>query len=124
MNIAAGKLDRRIEFEVATFSEDENGDEIVTWTLAFNRWAKIKQYIGREFEGAQQTIREATTHFTVRAGGDMDAVAPESHRIRYKGRIFEINSIRESEIRGDTLDLACSSRPDLRGSRAPESSSG
>lgn len=120
----AGDLDRRIEIELGTKSRDASQDEIITWATAFKRWAGMKQSSGREFMGAAQVIRDADTVWTIRYDSESRTIAPESHRVRYGGAIFEIVGIAEAtEGRKDYLLLLTSSRPDLVGARGRDTTS-
>jgi head-tail adaptor len=124
---AAGDLDRRIEVQTAAPVTDQAGDvgEPV-WTLAFKRWAAClpSQNSAGESQGAQLVVRQSDTVWRIRDDSEARMIAPESHRVIHKGRIFEIVGIEESRDRSDTLDLVCTSRPDLRGDRAPVAESG
>lgn len=119
MNADAGSFDRRTQIEVAHETQDAAGDVTVTWTSAFKRWAIRIDSRGREFFGAQQMVREADTAFEIRDGVQSRTIAPETHRVIDRGRIFEIVGICEGRERKDTLILLCASSPALRGSRAP-----
>lgn len=124
MPISAGELDRRIEIEVAAKSTDAANDEVLTWSRAFKLWAAQKTSTGGEKQGAQQTIRDADTIFKVRWSTESRSIAPESHRVRYRGAIYEIVAITETnDGRLDGLNLLCSSRPDLVGARGRETTS-
>jgi SPP1 family predicted phage head-tail adaptor len=119
MNIQSGKLDRRIQVQISTPSQDGAGDEVQNWTDLTKRWANRIDSRGREFFGAQQMVRDADTVFELRADSATRAYAPETHRFIDRGRIFEIVGICEGKERGDTLLFGCASSPAQRGARAP-----
>lgn len=123
-NIEAGKLDRRITIQAATDSRDEANDVVKTWADAFPRWARVADQRGFETVGAQQLVRTADTVFTIRNTERARTIFPESHRIEYKGKIYEIISIQEGKARGDTLEILASSRPDGVGARGRGAVSG
>lgn len=119
-NRPAGFFDRRIQVQVDTgTAQDAAGDPIPNWEDAFKLWANKADGRAREFSGAQQQIRESDTVFEVRDSRDARAVAPETHRVTYLSRIFEIVGITEGKERQDTLLIFCATRPDRRGARAP-----
>lgn len=124
MALDAGELDRRIEVEIATKGVDSSNDEIITWALAFKRWAKKREAAGREFMASQQVIRDADTSFTVRFDSQTNAIAPETHRIRYADAIYEIVGIGETnDARRDGILIQCCSRPDAGGARGRQTTS-
>lgn len=136
MSYAAGDLDRVIYIEEATVTTDAAGDETTTWgppttprewPRRGRRWASRKDQPPRETPGDltnQVTSRSFDTVWRLRQDQFSLAIAPETFRVVYKGRVFEIVGLVEDEGRGEGLRLLCSSRPDMRGSRAPESRSG
>lgn len=129
MRPPAGDLDRRITIELASFVKDDAGDPIPTWSVAFKLYAKriIKSGIsqpGSETPTPQVVLRQADVNWEVRFGPKAQSIAPETHRVVWKGRVYEILGILEGTGRGDRIQLSCATRPDLRGSMAPEGSSG
>lgn len=120
----AGKLDRRIEVEIAAKGADSSNDEVLIWSLLERRWAMKAEGVGREFMGAQQVIRDGDITFTLRFDSGSRAYAPESHRFRYRGVIFEIVAIAEGKTgRFDTLSFLCAARPDGEGARGRDTTS-
>lgn len=122
--LEAGKFDRRIMVQVATESKDGAGDVIKEWIDAFPRFARKQDSAGREFFGAAQVIREADVAFTVRDDSQSRSIAPETHRIIYQDKIFEIVGIAEGAVREDVLLILCGTRPDHRGARGFGESTG
>lgn len=133
MKLSAGELDRRIAFQVATESTDAAGDPVLAWAPVLTnrgqplyRFAKKKD--GRPTEDpalntAQQVLRAIDTVWTVRFDPFTSTVAPESHRVVYRERIYEIVGLGEGD-REDAILLLCNSRPDQRGARGQEPVSG
>lgn len=139
MNLAAGTLDRRIRIEAATGSQDAAGDEVQAWNPPAGwpnrgaRWARLVTTRGaagdmllRADENAapEGVFRQADTIVTLRYDTKSRQIAPESHRVIYQERIYEIVGIGEAVGRQDGMVLLCSSRPDKRGARGPEALSG
>lgn len=117
--IRAGELDRRIDIELDTGGRDASGDHKPNWTFAFKRWARRQDLRVRETVAAQEVLRECDTRFKLRDDSQSRTIAPETHRIVHKGRVFEIVGISEGEERGDALIFLCAYRPDLRGASGP-----
>jgi SPP1 family predicted phage head-tail adaptor len=124
MNTAAGEFDRRIIIQRATETQDAAGDTIQTWADDRRLWARKRDGRGREFFGAEQMVRDADTVFAVRSSGYTRAIAPETHRVSYKGATFEIVAKADGNDREDVIELLTCSRPDARGERARTSPSG
>lgn len=120
-NQTAGGLDRRIEIQHATETTDRAGDLVLGWNLAFKRWAQLmpRERSAEQVEGAQMVTREALVTWRIRHDSQSLAIAPESHRVVHKGRVFRIIGIELTVERNDTIDLVCAHRPDLRGASAP-----
>lgn len=119
MNRDSGFFDRRIDVEVSTITPDDANDQVTSWAFAFKRWAHKEDTSSGEQIAASQTIRTADTTFQLRSDAQSRAIAPENHRFRHHGRIYEIVGIEESNQRGDTLVFSCASRLDQSGTRAP-----
>lgn len=117
MNSAAGDFDRRIMVQRSIDARDAAGDVVQTWEDAFPLWAEKADSRGREFFGANQNVRDADTAWTVRSTSETREIAPESNRIVYREKVFEIVSISEGKDRGDVLVIVTASRPDKRGAR-------
>lgn len=112
----AGKFDRRIQVQTATFTNDAAGDPIPTWADAFKRWA-IKRERGMvQGQGATGVLRETAIQWTLRDDTESRAIAPETHRIVYEGRVHIINGISEGEEgRHKVRIVMTTTRPDQRG---------
>lgn len=117
MTISVGDLDRRITVQIRTIVPDQSNDPIPEWKDAFQLWAKKADQRGFETVAAQQVVRTADTVFEVRALTRAKTIHPESHRVVYNGKIFEIISVQEGKTRGESLQLLTSSRPDGIGAR-------
>lgn len=128
MKIAAGDLDRRIQIQEATEGKDAAGDVIPTawgppagWPREGKRWASKRDGRPNEIAAlaqAQQVLRQMDTVFVLRWDRRSSVIAPETFRVIYRDRIYEIVGLGEGE-REDGVILLCSSRPDQRGARGP-----
>lgn len=116
----AGAYDRRIEIQQQVDTTDAAGDPV----QGFNAWTKLwakktERGAFREVVASEQVLRDADTLFSVRMNTISRQIAPEIHRVIYKGVIYEILGIGEDKGRADAIVLLTSSRPDKRGERAP-----
>lgn len=118
MNTGAGEFDRRIQIERAVESQDTAGDTLQTWVPDRKLWARKRDSRGREAFGAAQMVRDADCVFMVRSSGYARALAPETHRVAYKGQIFEIVGKADGADTDDVIEILTCSRPDARGERA------
>lgn len=134
MNLSAGELDRRIRLQEATQVQDAAGDLVdVSWGVPAGwpsdgkRWASKRDQRPFEQPGdatTRVTLRQIDTVFVLRWDRFSSTIAPETFRVVHHGRTYEIVGLGESNSREDGVTLLCCSRPDQRGSRAPESTSG
>lgn len=124
--VAAGALDRRILIQTGVETKDAAGDVIdATWDDAFKLWARrVPRSQGIEKPTVAGVLREFDIRFDVRDSPKSRAIAPETHRVLYKGRIYEIVGTVALEERDDLIGLLCATRPDQRGSRGNEGVSG
>lgn len=121
----AGDLDRRIQLQLSVEGSDAAGDPVSSWEDVFKLWARrIPRAIGAENAGEGGVLRDFDIVWEVRDGEKARSIAPESHRILYKGRVYEIVGIRAGLRRADRIDILASSRPDQRGSRGLGGASG
>lgn len=123
---AAGDLDRRLQIQELVPQKDSAGDVLRTvWRDVFKLWAKRKPgAIGQEIATDNGVVRQHDVTWYVRAGRKSQSLAPEIHRVLYKGRVFEIVGILPGDLREDLVQLLTSARPDKRGDRGDEGASG
>lgn len=126
MRVASGKLDRRLQIQQVVDQKDAAGDVILTeWDDVFRLWARLKaRPPGMENAAEGGVLRQFDSIFQVRDGEKSRSIGPETHRILWHGRVYEIVAIQPDAERADLLNLLVSARPDLRGSRGVEGSSG
>lgn len=124
--VESGDLDRRIQIQEAVETKDTAGDVISTaWVDLFKLWAKrVPRSAGTERSIQAGVLREFDVRFEVRDGRKAQSIAPETHRVLYKGRIYEIVGTVALQERQDLIGLLCAARPDQRGSRGNEGVSG
>lgn len=124
--MAVGELDRRITLQQAVETRDAAGDVIATdwtvpagWPRQGKRWSSKRDGRPQEVRGAQQQLRQVDTVFTLRWDRFSSVIAPETFRVVYRDRVYEIVGLGESVDREDGVVLLCASRPDQRGASAP-----
>lgn len=122
----AGEFDRRITIQVVTERRDGAGDVIAqTWSDAFKLWAKRNpRGPGQEQATPDGVLRQFDLIMQIRDRTKARGIAPETHRVLYKGRIYEIVGILPGRDRADVIDMLLAARPDQRGSRGTEGVSG
>lgn len=127
---AAGELDRRITVQQCIEKKDAAGDVIPEdWQPFARLWAKRQAKsgahgIGQEDGQAQGVLRQFDMVWIVRTSPTTLAIAPESHRVLYKGRTYEIVGIQEGRDRTDIIQILTAARPDQRGSRGDVGATG
>lgn len=85
--LSAGRLDRRIELQSATVSNDpEYNEETQTWATYATVWASKDFHRSEEGEEATREYAEFGLFFTIRYRDDVSA----EHRIVYEGANYEI----------------------------------
>ena len=122
----AGDLDRRLQIQELVTKKDAAGDVLRTeWRDLFKLWAKRKPgAIGAELPTDNGVLRQHDVTWYVRAGKKSSSLAPEIHRVLYRGRVYEVVGILPGDLREDLVQLLTSSRPDKQGSRGDEGASG
>lgn len=122
---STGKFDRRISIEVSTETKDAAGDPVQSWAHSFYLFARRIQQSGssapgREVSADNVQLRQSDIIWQVRWSARSAALGPETHRIVYKGRVYEILGLVEGEGRSERISMRCATRPDQRGTMAPE----
>jgi SPP1 family predicted phage head-tail adaptor len=96
----AGRLDRRVEIQRRTQTQESNGEYVYTWATIATVWATVKDLRGAEFFSARQTNAEVTTRFYVRWIEGVTVL----DRILYEGRVYDIAQVSEM-ARRQGLDI-------------------
>lgn len=114
----AGKFDRRIQVQESRETRDKAGDVLQEWNNEFKLWADRRPKTpGKEVQATGGTLRQFDLIFRVRDSGMSQRIAPETHRIFYQDRIYEIVGLVPGFDREDIIDILVSARPDQRGDR-------
>jgi len=89
--VTAGKLDRRIIIERATFVLDAFGAAIPSWDEVATVWAEVTPISDAERWAAAEIAATVTTRFRIRWGVGVTV----QDRIRFEGRLYDISGTKE-----------------------------
>lgn len=118
---AAGAFDRRIQIQECRDVKDAAGDVLQEWSDEFKIWAQRRpNKPGKEIQTDGGTIRQFDLTFRVRDNALSRRIAPETHRVTYQDKIYEIISILPGVDRDDVIDVYVAARPDQRGPRGDD----
>lgn len=105
----AGKRDRRIIIQVRGETRAPSGEVIEGWTDFATVWArKFDKSAGERFAAAQK-IAEVDTVFELLHRPGLLVVAPDTHRIVFAGRVYEILG-RTEVARNKSIDIMTAAR--------------
>lgn len=92
MRVEAGKRDRLIVIERATFTTDAMGGRIETWHQYARAWAQVIFGTGAERREAAQQIASVSATFRIVSSPTLATVTPQ-HRIQFMGAVWDISSV-------------------------------
>lgn len=91
----AGRRDRRITLQRKVVTQNETGEEVVSWQdVARPVWAEKIENRGSERFAAQQFIGSTVKTFRILWSVAVSEVTVE-HRVLFDGREFDISDVRE-----------------------------
>ena len=102
MNI--GELNRRIKILEFVEEKDEYGAIDGYWKEIATRWARIEQNGGSEQSDNNQVIARVSTKIIIRYYARLN----EKHRIKYKDKLYEINSVIDVDTGHYKMIIDCS----------------
>ena len=97
-----GKLNRRVEIQVATVTRNDYGEELKTWATSSIVWARIEPQGGKEYFDAQQVKGKTSYKVIIRKVG-----LETDDRLKYGSTVFEIDAILEPEMDRRYLEVMC-----------------
>jgi len=100
---------RRITFQQKDATQNTRGDPIPNWTDYYTCRAEIEPLSGRELMAAMQVQADISHRVTIRWPGTSITLTPDMH-IVYGTRLFDIQSILDTEERHRELQILCIER--------------
>lgn len=103
-----GNLNRRINIYEFVEKRDEFGGIEGEWIKIASRWARIEQQSGTETTDNNQVKAKVSTTITIRYMKELN----EKHRIKYKEKLYEINSVIDYDSRHYKTIINCTELKD------------
>jgi SPP1 family predicted phage head-tail adaptor len=103
--INAGELTERITIEKSTNTQNEVGENTLTWSTFATVWAKVQSLSGREAERYAEIVGFSGHKITMRPLTGLTSAM----RIIYRSRTLEIGAINEFD-RIRYLDVICTEK--------------
>ena len=100
----AGKLRNQIAIQAKTATTDSYGGPVESWSTFATVWASIEPLQGRELVNAQSVFAETTVKITMRYLSGVTT----AHRITHGGKIYNIQSVLNTEMQNRELVLMAS----------------
>lgn len=106
----AGLLNRRVNLEVKSVVRDTLGQAIETWSVLRTLWAQRMEgsRVAERF-AANQTYASVTTIFRTGYFPALTTIKPDTHRLVFGGRTYDIHGALELG-RKEGVELLCSAR--------------
>lgn len=104
----AGQLRHRVVFERPAPVQNETGEVVNDFALAFTLWARIVPVRGGEAMTAGQVLAQMDTRIFVRAG-PLSSQINAKWRAHHRGVIYNLVSVGEVEMGGQEVELLAKS---------------
>ncbi len=101
----AGRLHERVTLQQPVTTQDDYGQDIITWADVATVWAGVEPLRGRDFHEAQQHTNELTTRIVMRK--QPFEVLP-TWRVVHGSAAYEVHVVIDPASRNATLELMCS----------------
>lgn len=101
----AGDFKHPIVIQKSTTSFDEIGNQIESWATYHSCRANINGLSGAEYWAAQAQQVENTVTFEVRYCIALKSVVPQTYRILYDGKIYDVKHIDDFQFTHETLKI-------------------
>lgn len=101
----SGKLNRRIEIQSQSTSQDSFGQPLTTWTTVLCTWAGIRAATSKEVYAASGFTSQVSHVITLRYHPGLTILS--SDRVVYEGRIFPIQAVSDPDEGKRELNLLC-----------------
>lgn len=106
----AGKLDRRVTLQRATFAQDDTGQEVATWADLVTVWASKRDVSDGERVAAAEVAASITTRFQIRWGSAWADLNPKD-RVVCEGKTYDVSAVKELGRRAG-LEITAAARSD------------
>lgn len=110
MGIAAGRLNRRITIERASFTRNAAGEQVPSWATLAEVSAEVTPLSDGERIRAAEVSAEISMRFVIRWWPGVADVNPKD-RVSYDGRVFDLWGVKELGFR-EGLELTAGARAD------------
>jgi SPP1 family predicted phage head-tail adaptor len=107
--VNAGVRDRRILLQTRTLTTAASGEEVESWNDVQPLWARKRDMRAGERWTANQLVAEIETVWGINYFPGWDIIRPDTHRLIYRNRVYEIHGLREIG-RHDGIEIASSAR--------------
>jgi SPP1 family predicted phage head-tail adaptor len=107
----AGKLDRRITLQRATFAQDATGQQVPSWADLATVWAAKLNVSDGERMAASEVAAQIDLRFQIRWSTDV-ADLNAKDRVIFEGLTFDIAGTKELGRR-EGIEISASARSDL-----------
>lgn len=105
----AGARDRQVELQRRTLTQSASGEEVESWTTLGRLWAGKRDMRANERWAADQLVAEVETVWTLNWWPAWDTIRPDTHRLVYRDRVYEIHGLREIG-RHEGIEIAAAAR--------------
>lgn len=105
----AGDRDRRIRLQERQLTQGPSGEEVESWISLGLLWAGKRDMRADERWAANQLVAEISTVWTVNWFPAWETIGPDTHRLVYRDRIYEIHGLREIG-RHEGIEIATAAR--------------
>ncbi len=99
----SGSLRHTIQIEEAVITQNEVGEPVQTWSVTATRRASVEPLQGQEKFIAQQVKADVTHRVRLRY---LDGLTP-SKRIRFNGRLLNIESVLNADEKNREMEVMC-----------------
>lgn len=99
----AGKLRHRVTIQEKDVTQNDYGEEVITWDDVATVWGAVEPLQGREFLEAQRLGAEVNTRIRIR---HRDGIVPEM-RVSWGDHAYDIEAVIAIEERQREIHLMC-----------------
>jgi len=104
----AGRLDRRIAIQRASFSTNALNEKVATWPTVATVWASAMPVSDGERLRTGETISDRMMRFQIRYSAAVADVDPRD-RVLFDGRVYDISGVKEIGRR-EGLEITATAR--------------